>query len=110
MPDIDTDIEGELDAVEVDATLADRLRDAQQAYDEVKAYLDDIKDEVKAQFAGHDAVRGVHNGETVFTCVRRSTTRFNSTKLKREYPSIWEQYAKTTSSVYMTVARPKAAS
>lgn len=108
MPDADDDIE--VDDVEIDATLADRLRDAQQAYDEVKEYLDGIKDEVKAQFSNHDAVRGIHNGEQIFVCARRATTRLNSAKLKREYPSVWEQYAKTSTSVYMTIARPKSSS
>lgn len=110
MPDTDTDNESELEPIEIAATLVDRLREAQQAYDEVKAYLDSVKDEVKAQYADHEGVRGVHNGETVFICVRRDTTRLNSAKLKREYPSIWQQYAKTTNSIYMTIARPKAGS
>lgn len=108
MSDADDDIE--VDDVEIDAALADRLRDAQQAYDEVKEYLDGIKDEIKAQYAGREGIRGIHNGEQIFICVRRATTRLNSAKLKREYPSIWQQYAKTTTSVYMTIARLKAAS
>lgn len=110
MPDTDDDTVTEVEDVEIDAALADRLRDAQQAYDEVKEYLDDIKDEIKAQYSGREAIRGVHNGEQIFVCARRDTTRLNSAKLKREYPSIWQQYAKTTTSVYMTIARLKASS
>lgn len=105
MPDTDT-----LTDVEVDAELADRLRDAQQAFDEVREYLEGIKDEVKARYSGSTGVRGVHAGEEIFTCVRRESTRLNSARLKREYPDIWSQYAKTGSTVYMRirVTRPEA--
>lgn len=107
MPDIDDD----LTEIPVDAELADRLRDAQQAYDEVKEYLESIKDEIKARYADAPAgIRGVHNGETVFTCVKRESTRINSTKLKRDYPEVWHAYAKTSTSQYLTIARLGAAS
>lgn len=104
MPDTDT-----LTDIEIDAELADRLHDAQQAFDEVREYLEALKDEVKARYSGNQGVRGVHNGAEVFTCVRRESTRLNSAKLKREYPDIWSQYAKTSSTVYMTIKRPESA-
>lgn len=105
MPDIDT-----LTEIEVDAELADRLRDAQQAYDEVREYLEDIKDQIKARYTNlGEGIRGVHAGEEIFTCVRRTSTRLNSAKLKRDYPDIWSAYAKTDSTVYMSIKRPKAA-
>lgn len=99
----------DLPEIEIDAELADRLRDAQQAYDEVYAYLESVKDEIKSRYADVEGVRGVHNGETIFTCVRRASTRLSGSRLKRDYPSIWDAYAETKSTVYMTITRPKAA-
>ena len=107
-PDTDTNTPVE---VEIDAEFAERLRDAQQAYDEVREYLENLKDEAKARYGvDHDKVVGTFAGEKVFDCVRRSTTRINSSRLKRDYPSIWDAYSVTKTTSYLTVARPKAAS
>lgn len=100
----------DLPKVEIDAELADRLRDAQHAYDEVKEYLDAIKDEIKARYGGAEGVQGVCGDEQIFTCVRRSSTRLNQARLKREWPDIYAQYAKTTETVYLTINRPRAES
>lgn len=105
MPDTDTDT---VDEIEIDADLADRLRDAQQAYDEVKEYLDGLKDQVKARYAERDKFIGTHGGQKVFTFDRRESTRLDRHRLKRDWPDIYNQYTKTVEALYVTVARPKA--
>lgn len=105
MSDTDT-----VDEVEIDADLANRLRDAQQAFDEVKDYLDGLKDEIKAKYADRDRFYGTHAGEQVFSYSRRESTRLDRHRLKREWPDIYAQYTKTTSAVYVAITRPKAAS
>lgn len=112
MPDADTDEDtpGLVAKVDIEPSLADRLRDAQQAYDEVSAYLDDLKDELRQQLKeqqvpGRRRVDGVSNGDVVFTYVRRSARRLNGARLKRDYPSIWDAYASEQATWYLTISR-----
>lgn len=110
MPDPDAYDEDEGPApteIQVDEDLATRLRDAQRAFDEVKEYLEDLKDDVKRAYADHDNVVGLVGREKIFTCVRRETVRIDSTRLKRDFPDIHASYAKAHVSQYLTVTRPK---
>lgn len=93
--------------IEIDQDLADRLRDAQRAYDEVKEYLDAIKDEVKHRFADYENVVAKIGDEKIFTCVRRENVQLDRKALRRDFPDIYRQYAKTYATQYLTVARPK---
>jgi hypothetical protein len=94
--------------VQVDQDLADRLRDAQHAYDEVKEYLDALKDEIKHRYADYANVIAMVGREKIFTCVRRESMRLDRHQLKRDWPDIYAQYAKPYVTQYLTVARPKA--
>lgn len=95
--------------VEVEATFAERLRDAQQAYDEVSEYLEGLKDELKAQFKGKK-VTGVHDGVKIFTHATYETSRIDSKRLKSEWPDIYAQYTRTVESQRVSIIRPKAGS
>lgn len=100
----------ELTVIDVDAELANRLRDAQQAYDEVAEYLDSIKDEIKHRYADYENVRGVCGDEEIFTCVRRESTRLNSSRFKQDWPDLWQQYSTTSTSTFLSIKREKATS
>jgi hypothetical protein len=113
MSDPDTDTMDEADdfaEVEVDEELMYRLREAQQTFDEAKAYLYEVKTEVKTTYKGMGKLRAVCDGEPVFTYTTYDTTRINSRKLKRDYPDIWQAYATTYTHERLAVARPKAES
>jgi hypothetical protein len=94
--------------IDIDEELANRLRDAQQAYDEVAEYLTAIKDEVKHRFADYENVKAVCGDEEIFTCVRRTSIKLDSNRLKREYPEIWSQYAKSSTATFLSIKRLKA--
>lgn len=94
-----------LDEIEIDADLAGRLRDAQQAYDEVREYLEALKDEIKARYADHERLVATHAGEQIFVYSRYETTRINSSRLKRDWPDIYNQYLVTSTSQRVSVVR-----
>lgn len=103
MPEPDGEIEPLRE--EIDQEFADKLRDAQNAYDECKAYLDDLKDELKKQYIGIPKVVGTVGGNEVFTYTTYSSTRINSARLKREYPDIFAQFAKELTHQRVAVRR-----
>jgi len=96
--------------VEIDPTLAQRLLDAQHAFDDVKDHLDSLKKAAKLLYPEYDDFAATCNGEKIFTCITRERQTIDSTRLKHDFPDIWQQYSKLSATRYVYVARLKAES
>lgn len=109
-PDVDVDDVKTATEFELDQELAYKLLDAQQAYDEVRQYLDEVKAEVKQRCQRYDKATGTFDGEKIFDYTKREVTHIDSRRLKRDWPDIWRAYGTTKTTGYLTVTRPKAES
>lgn len=91
MDDADEEVVVRMD---LDPRLAERLTDAKRAYDECRAYYEELRNLVLDQLQqdGANRVDGVLNGTTICTAVSYDAVRFDSKAFKSQYPDIYRQF------------------
>ena len=89
-----------------------RFLDARRIAEEAIALRDDLNQQLKAallaQAQAENPLDPLTHTELVVGDVRtvleqRTGTRFDTTRFKTDYPQVWQQYAKPTSSMTLTV-------
>lgn len=84
----------------VDTNAYERWLDAKQAYDEVKAHLDVVEQQLRDQITsgadGHNALVLV-DGRPVGRYTKVASARVDTKRLKAEWPDIARQYVRETS-------------
>lgn len=101
------DNEDEVTTVDLPEDLAQKLLDAKQALDEVTEHYNALRDEAIVLLRDHGPrVHARAFGGTVCAYSHYHTSRFNSAKLKREFPDLHAQF--TTTSETNRLSFPKA--
>jgi predicted phage-related endonuclease len=77
------------------------LRELQALIDEAQAEVETIKDAIKAYMGDSEAI---HAGEYTVTWRTVTTSRIDTTALKKALPDVAEQFSKTTTTRRFSVA------
>lgn len=84
--------------VQVDGDLYARYIEAKQAYDEVRDYLEGLKEQLREQLAAVGGNAQGHVGDAPICAYRRVTAnRFNIGRFRKEFPDVYNQYTRPTS-------------